>query len=187
MDKAGELLELLDHLRVCAVAAGGENHAFARANGFARTHYDPSHARAVDRQPVYLLIGQYLDAAAVQHFEKMADQAQSLAAQVLAQALANEADLISGSDLGDWRERVATPDVPWFVTAEEQVAWGGINSFSGWDPDLVYLALTLKRLTQLECRGCASRRPASGSSPDAPAAAGSAPGAVDLRSQTSTL
>ena len=48
-----------------------------------------------------------------------------------------EADLISGSDLGDWRERVATPDVPWFVTAEEQVAWGGINSFSGWDPDLV--------------------------------------------------
>jgi hypothetical protein len=23
------------------------------------------------------------------------------------------------------------------VTAEEQIAWGGINSFSGWDPDLV--------------------------------------------------
>jgi len=45
-----------------------------------------------------------------------------------------EADLIPGSDLGDWRERVATPDVPWFVTAEEQVAWGGINSFSGWTP-----------------------------------------------------
>ncbi len=49
-----------------------------------------------------------------------------------------EVDLISGFDLGDWRERVSTPDdVPCFVTAEEQIAWGGINSFSRWDPDLV--------------------------------------------------
>jgi 3-oxosteroid 1-dehydrogenase len=48
-----------------------------------------------------------------------------------------EAELISGLELGDWRERVAVPDVPYFVTAEEQIAWGGINSFSGWDPDLV--------------------------------------------------
>jgi hypothetical protein len=48
-----------------------------------------------------------------------------------------EADLTSGFDLGDWRERVSTPDVPCFVTAQEQIAWGGINSFSGWDRDLV--------------------------------------------------
>jgi 3-oxosteroid 1-dehydrogenase len=49
-----------------------------------------------------------------------------------------EAELISGFDLGDWRERVALPDdVPCFVTAEEQVAWGGVNNFSRWDPDLV--------------------------------------------------
>jgi 3-oxosteroid 1-dehydrogenase len=49
-----------------------------------------------------------------------------------------EVDLISGYDLGDWRERVLTPeDVPCFVTAEEQVTWGGINSFSRWDQDLV--------------------------------------------------
>lgn len=48
-----------------------------------------------------------------------------------------EADLISGFDLGDWRARVATPDVPAFVTAEEQIAWGGINSFSGWEPSLI--------------------------------------------------
>src|SRR5712675_1781053 len=40
-----------------------------------------------------------------------------------------EADLISGFDLGDWRERVSVPhDVPCFVTAEEQIAWGGIRS-----------------------------------------------------------
>ena len=49
-----------------------------------------------------------------------------------------EADLISGFDLGDWHERVAVPDdVPCFVTMEEQIAWGGINSFSHWDPDVV--------------------------------------------------
>jgi aspartate oxidase len=28
-------------------------------------------------------------------------------------------------------------DVPCFVTAEEQIAWGGINTFSHWDQDLV--------------------------------------------------
>jgi 3-oxosteroid 1-dehydrogenase len=49
-----------------------------------------------------------------------------------------EADLISGFDLGDWRERVSVPDdVPCFVTAEEQIAWGGINSFSRWDQGVV--------------------------------------------------
>jgi 3-oxosteroid 1-dehydrogenase len=49
-----------------------------------------------------------------------------------------ETELISGFDLGDWRERVAAPDdVPSFVTAEEQVAWGGINSASRWDQALV--------------------------------------------------
>ncbi len=49
-----------------------------------------------------------------------------------------EADLISGFDLGGWRDRVSVPDdVPCFVTAEEQIAWGGINSVSRWDADLV--------------------------------------------------
>jgi 3-oxosteroid 1-dehydrogenase len=49
-----------------------------------------------------------------------------------------EVDLISGFDLGDGRERVSTPDdVPCFVTAEEQVSWGGINNFSRWDQCLV--------------------------------------------------
>jgi len=49
-----------------------------------------------------------------------------------------EVDLISGFDLGDWQARIPPPeDVPCFVTAEEQIAWGGINSFSRWDPDVV--------------------------------------------------
>jgi 3-oxosteroid 1-dehydrogenase len=49
-----------------------------------------------------------------------------------------EAELISGFNLGGWRDRVSVPDdVPCFVTAEEQIAWGGINSVSFWDADLV--------------------------------------------------
>jgi 3-oxosteroid 1-dehydrogenase len=49
-----------------------------------------------------------------------------------------EAELISGVELGDWRDRVLMPqDVPCVVTAEEQIAWGGINSASHWDADLV--------------------------------------------------
>ncbi len=49
-----------------------------------------------------------------------------------------EVDLISGFDLGAWRDRVSAPDdVPCFVTAEEQIAWGGINSASRWDAGLV--------------------------------------------------
>ncbi|HJU19360.1 MAG TPA: FAD-dependent oxidoreductase [Stellaceae bacterium] len=80
-----------------------------------------------------------------------------------------EADLISGFDLGDWRERVAAPaDVPSFVTAEEQIAWGGLNSSSGWEPDLVRerkqqdlrgkgLGLVCHFLKALRARGVAVR------------------------------
>jgi hypothetical protein len=50
-----------------------------------------------------------------------------------------EVELISGFDLGDLRERVLTPeDVPCFVTAEEQVSWGGINNFAQWDQKIVH-------------------------------------------------
>jgi 3-oxosteroid 1-dehydrogenase len=49
-----------------------------------------------------------------------------------------EADLISGFELGGWRDKVRTPsDAPYFVTAAEQYAWGGINRYSTWDQDLV--------------------------------------------------
>jgi 3-oxosteroid 1-dehydrogenase len=49
-----------------------------------------------------------------------------------------EAELIYGHDLGDWRECVVAPeDTPCYVTAEEQVAWGGINNVSHWDPAVV--------------------------------------------------
>jgi succinate dehydrogenase/fumarate reductase flavoprotein subunit len=49
-----------------------------------------------------------------------------------------EAELISGFDLGEWRDKVRTPkDAPYFVTAAEQYAWGGINRYSTWDQDLM--------------------------------------------------
>lgn len=49
-----------------------------------------------------------------------------------------EAELISGFELGDWRDKVRTPkDAPYLVTAEEQYSWGGINRYSIWDQDLM--------------------------------------------------
>ena len=52
----------------------------------------------------------------------------------LAEGRTFEAELISGYELGEWRERIHVPDdVPCYVTAEEQVAWGGLNRFSEWD------------------------------------------------------
>lgn len=49
-----------------------------------------------------------------------------------------EVELISGHELGEWRHKVMEPhDVPAYVTAEEQVSWGGINNFSNWDPKIV--------------------------------------------------
>jgi 3-oxosteroid 1-dehydrogenase len=49
-----------------------------------------------------------------------------------------EAPLISGFELGDWRDKVRTPkDAPYFVSAAEQYAWGGINRYSTWDQNLM--------------------------------------------------
>ncbi|MBV8187199.1 MAG: FAD-binding protein [Alphaproteobacteria bacterium] len=49
-----------------------------------------------------------------------------------------EANLISGHDLGPWKDRIEMPDdVPTYVTAEEQVTWGGMNKFCEWDQNVV--------------------------------------------------
>ena len=49
-----------------------------------------------------------------------------------------EVELISGFDLGEWRHRVHIPAVqPCFITAEEQISWGGMNRSSFWDKALV--------------------------------------------------
>ena len=56
----------------------------------------------------------------------------------LAEGRMLEPELISGFELGPWQHRIYAPDdVPHYVTAEEQVSWGGLNSFSQWDKDLV--------------------------------------------------
>src|SRR5262249_31319925 len=48
------------------------------------------------------------------------------------------AGVIAGDGFGGLCGPVLTPhDVPCFVTAEEQIAWGGLNSASHWDADLV--------------------------------------------------
>jgi 3-oxosteroid 1-dehydrogenase len=61
-----------------------------------------------------------------------------MAPGALAEGRTLEAELISGFDLGQWKDRIVIPDdVPCYVTAEEQVSWGGMNRFSQWDKDIV--------------------------------------------------
>ena len=61
-----------------------------------------------------------------------------------------EAALVSGYELGPWRDKVRTPqDAPYFVTAAEQFAWGGINRYSTWDRDLV----ASRRATDMRGKG----------------------------------
>jgi 3-oxosteroid 1-dehydrogenase len=49
-----------------------------------------------------------------------------------------EVELISGLELGEWRNRVRIPAIaPCYITCEEQVGWGGMNCFSRWDKDIV--------------------------------------------------
>jgi 3-oxosteroid 1-dehydrogenase len=49
-----------------------------------------------------------------------------------------EVDLLSGFELGEWQHRVRMSTVqPCYITAEEQINWGGVNRYSSWDQDLV--------------------------------------------------
>ena len=49
-----------------------------------------------------------------------------------------EVDLISGYELGDWRERVLLPPVSSYnISAEELVSWGGMHTSAGWDPAIM--------------------------------------------------
>jgi 3-oxosteroid 1-dehydrogenase len=49
-----------------------------------------------------------------------------------------EHDLVSGSELGEWRKLLLLPDAtPYAVTAEEMIAWGGIHNFANWEPALM--------------------------------------------------
>jgi 3-oxosteroid 1-dehydrogenase len=49
-----------------------------------------------------------------------------------------EAELISGSELGEWRNKVRiAAGMPSFMTAEEQTLWGGVNRYWAWDQELI--------------------------------------------------
>lgn len=49
-----------------------------------------------------------------------------------------EVKLISGYELGEWRNRVRMLTVqPCYLTAEEQINWGGVNRFSHWDQKVI--------------------------------------------------
>lgn len=49
-----------------------------------------------------------------------------------------ETELITGEEIGEWKDHILVPDdVPCYITAEEQVIWGGMNRFSEWDQELI--------------------------------------------------
>jgi 3-oxosteroid 1-dehydrogenase len=59
-----------------------------------------------------------------------------------------EVELISGHLLGPWASRVAVPaDIPYSVTSEEQVAWGGLTRVASWNQEL------LEERRRLDLRG----------------------------------
>ncbi len=91
----------------------------------------------VDRSPAALRffascgVGFQLSGGIVDHYYGVAKGAR-LAGRTL------EATLISGHTLGSWREKVRTPAAaPYYITAQEQISWGGINRASSWDRALV--------------------------------------------------
>jgi len=91
----------------------------------------------VDRSPEALLFFEkcgirfQLNRGVVDHYYGVAHGARGAGRTI-------EAQLISGFELGAWRDRVRTPaHAPYCVTADEQVSWGGINRVSFWDKDLV--------------------------------------------------
>jgi succinate dehydrogenase/fumarate reductase flavoprotein subunit len=49
-----------------------------------------------------------------------------------------QTELISGAELGDWRDKVRKPEwEPSWITIEEQVNWGGVNRSAFWDQSIV--------------------------------------------------
>ena len=66
------------------------------------------------------------------------DHYYGIAPGALAYGRSIEAGLISGKALGRWQKRVLRPaNSPYHITAEEMITWGGVNSFSSWDPKLM--------------------------------------------------
>jgi len=66
------------------------------------------------------------------------DHYYGMAPGALAEGRTLETELISGHELGEWRDRIYVPtDAPSYITAEEQVSWGGMNRFSHWDREVV--------------------------------------------------
>lgn len=49
-----------------------------------------------------------------------------------------EHELVKGSELGEWADRIMLPpNSPYRVTGEELVAWGGIHNYASWDPHVM--------------------------------------------------
>ena len=91
----------------------------------------------VDRAPEAL---RFFEAAGIR-FEltrRGVDHYMGIAPGAKAEGRIVEAALISAYELGPWRERVRRSAVqPCYLTADEQIGWGGVTSVSNWDRTLV--------------------------------------------------
>jgi succinate dehydrogenase/fumarate reductase flavoprotein subunit len=124
MQAAGQTDPREDIVRYMRFLGGGE---LSEDRMLALVDYSPEAIRFYESCGIpFRLIGGLVD-----HYYGVAEGARG-AGRTL------EADLVSGSVLGGWSDKVRTPkDAPYFVTAAEQYAWGGINRYSTWDQDLV--------------------------------------------------
>lgn len=113
-----------DILRYMHFLAGGE-------------HHEPNLLAFVDRSPEVL---RFFEDCGIRFrlAQGIIDHYYGIAPGARKDGRSLEAELISGFDLGDWKNRVRIrPNVPSFVTVEEQVKWGGVSRVSHWDKDLV--------------------------------------------------
>jgi 3-oxosteroid 1-dehydrogenase len=100
-------------------------------------HFDERMNAYVDRSPEAL---KFFEACGIpfQVTRGAADHYAGVAPGAKAEGRTLEVKLISGFDLGEWRNRVRMSAVqPSYLTAEELIKWGGINNFARWDQELI--------------------------------------------------
>jgi len=123
--KAAGLEDSRDDVRAYMSFVGGGEHSDDCMNAY------------IDRAPEAL---KFFESCGIpfQITRGAADHYAGVAPGAKAEGRTLEVKLISGSELGEWRNRVRMSTVqPSYLTAEELIRWGGINNFAQWDQELV--------------------------------------------------
>jgi 3-oxosteroid 1-dehydrogenase len=99
--------------------------------------FEESMIAYIDRSPDAL---KFFEACGIpfQLTRGVADHYMGVAPGAKSEGRSLEVKLISGYELGEWRNRVRMSKVqPCYLTCEEQVGWGGVNRFSHWDQKVI--------------------------------------------------